>query len=221
VKESLQRLKLKYVDMITVHDVEFSDNLNIVINETVPSLRELQKEGLVRYVGISGYPLNVLLFVAQRVKLDYVLTYCHYNLQNTMLAEYIDAFEACGVGLISAAPIALRFFTKIGPPAWHPAKDEMKALVPQLNKYCDDAGTDIAKVAVQYSLRLPLAKNGRIACTLSGMAAPAEVDAAIECLDQEPNKGLVDKILKDLKPYHNYTWPSGNAEFEKLPGPPK
>jgi len=35
------------------------DNLDVVVNETIPALRELQKQGLVRYVGVSGYPLNV------------------------------------------------------------------------------------------------------------------------------------------------------------------
>lgn len=96
--------------MTSLHPVvtKYLESLDQVINETVPALRELQKEGKVRFVGVSGYPLNVppsltspsrffrspnqrkvLLYVAQRVKLDFVLTYCHYNLQNTLLEEYL------------------------------------------------------------------------------------------------------------------------------------
>lgn len=35
-------------------------DLNQIVAETIPALRKLQVEGLVRYVGISGYPLDAL-----------------------------------------------------------------------------------------------------------------------------------------------------------------
>ena len=41
----------EYIDLINVHDVEFSD-MNQVVNETLPALVELKKE---RYCGTCRY----------------------------------------------------------------------------------------------------------------------------------------------------------------------
>lgn len=51
VYESLDRLHIEYIDLINVHDVEFSD-MNQVVNETLPALVELKKE---RYCGTCRY----------------------------------------------------------------------------------------------------------------------------------------------------------------------
>lgn len=60
VETSLEYLQLDYVDLIQIHDIEFADNLDIVINGALVALEELKKEGKVRFIGFSGYPLNVL-----------------------------------------------------------------------------------------------------------------------------------------------------------------
>src|SRR5580693_6887328 len=44
VEESLSRMAMDYVDIIQAHDIEFGD-LEVVIHETVPALRKLQKAG--------------------------------------------------------------------------------------------------------------------------------------------------------------------------------
>lgn len=53
VDESLARLNVDYVDIVPCHDIEFGD-LDQVVNETVPALREVQAQGKVRYVGVSA-----------------------------------------------------------------------------------------------------------------------------------------------------------------------
>lgn len=45
VYESLDRLHIEYIDLINVHDVEFSD-MNQVVNETLPALVELKRKVL-------------------------------------------------------------------------------------------------------------------------------------------------------------------------------
>lgn len=57
---SLGYLGLDYVDVLQIHDVEFAENLDIVINETLPAVEEARKQGKTRFIGFSGYPLNVL-----------------------------------------------------------------------------------------------------------------------------------------------------------------
>src|SRR3569832_718008 len=51
---SLERLRTDHLDVILCHDVEFVD-LDYVVNETLPAVREQQKKGKVKFVGVSGY----------------------------------------------------------------------------------------------------------------------------------------------------------------------
>lgn len=60
IDTSLSYLGLEYVDIIQIHDVEFAENLDIVINETLPALEEARKQGKARFIGVTGYPLNIL-----------------------------------------------------------------------------------------------------------------------------------------------------------------
>lgn len=57
---SLGYLGLDYVDIIQIHDVEFADNLDIVVNETLPAVEQARAEGKAKFIGVSAYPLNVL-----------------------------------------------------------------------------------------------------------------------------------------------------------------
>jgi hypothetical protein len=56
VHESLARLGVNHIDLIQCHDIEFG-SLDQIAHETMPALRALQDMGLVRGVGITGYPL--------------------------------------------------------------------------------------------------------------------------------------------------------------------
>lgn len=64
---SLGYLGLDYVDVLQIHDVEFAPNLDVVVNETLPAVEEARKQGKVKYIGYSGYPLNVLKETALKV----------------------------------------------------------------------------------------------------------------------------------------------------------
>ena len=63
VHESLARLQLDYIDVIQIHDPEFAPSLDLVLAEVVPALRQLQLAGKVRYIGITGYPLEALKYL--------------------------------------------------------------------------------------------------------------------------------------------------------------
>ena len=60
VEESLGRLRTDHVDLIQCHDIEFGD-LSQIVEETLPALRGLQEKGLVRSVGVTGFPLSILI----------------------------------------------------------------------------------------------------------------------------------------------------------------
>ncbi len=60
VRDSMQRLGVDHIDLIQCHDIEFG-SLDQVAHEATPALRALQQAGLVRWVGVTGYPLPALL----------------------------------------------------------------------------------------------------------------------------------------------------------------
>ena len=47
--------------MKQVHDFEFlGDDMNILVNETLPALDSLRKSGKVKYIGINSYIIQKL-----------------------------------------------------------------------------------------------------------------------------------------------------------------
>src|SRR3954452_10810689 len=75
---SLHRMGTDHLDIILCHDIEFVD-MNQVVQETLPALRKAQKQGKVRFIGVSGYPMNIFRYVLDRADLDVVLSYNHYT----------------------------------------------------------------------------------------------------------------------------------------------
>jgi aryl-alcohol dehydrogenase-like predicted oxidoreductase len=97
VLRSLRRLGTPYLDLVYAHDVEFVSPAEVL--GAVRELRRLRDEdGLVRYVGISGFPVDRLVELAEMVEretgegLDAVLSYGHFTVQNRTLgkAELVD-----------------------------------------------------------------------------------------------------------------------------------
>lgn len=64
-----------------MHDVEFSETLDPVINEALPALEELRTEGKIRFIGVTGYPLNVLKQAILRApgRLDVILYFFSFK----------------------------------------------------------------------------------------------------------------------------------------------
>lgn len=92
VLRSLKRLHTSYLDLVYCHDVEFVSPAEVLA--AVKELRRLRDEdGVVRYVGISGYPVDVLCELAEMIKretgegVDAVMSYCHCTIQNHRLVE--------------------------------------------------------------------------------------------------------------------------------------
>ena len=84
-KQSLDNLQLPYVDLIQVHDCEFSGSIDQIVKKVLPTLLEFKKEGKARYIGITSYNLGVLKKIVQLSApgtIDTVLTYGRCNLVN-------------------------------------------------------------------------------------------------------------------------------------------
>src|SRR4051794_14115299 len=146
---SLHRMGVEYLDIILCHDIEFVD-MRQIVDETLPALRKIQQHGKVRCVGISGYPMHIFKWVLERADLDVILSYNHYTLQNTMLAELVPLLKARGVGIMNAAPFSARLLTNAALPTWHKATPEVRRICKQAADHCAARDVDIAQLALQF-----------------------------------------------------------------------
>jgi L-galactose dehydrogenase len=206
IERSLARMQVDHVDLIQAHDIEFA-SLDQIVNETVPALRKLQESGKARWVGVTGLPLNSLKFVVERTPIDTILSYCHYELNDTALLSLIPLLQKRGVGVISASPLGMGLLSNRGAPDWHPAPPRVRELCARAAAHCAARGASIEKLAVQYAVAQPA-----IATTLVGSASPVNMSRNIDWVDEPLDPALLDEVLEILRPIHDVTWPSGRPE---------
>ncbi len=203
---SLHRMGVDYLDIVLCHDIEFVD-MKQIVDETLPALRKIQQAGKVRFVGISGYPMNIFRYVLDRVELDVILSYNHYTLQNTMLADLVPYLKSKGVGIMNAAPFSARLLTNTTLPPWHKATPEVRAICRQAAQHCEANGVDIAQLALQYSIA-----NPDLATCIVGSANPENVRKWSAWADLPINQKLLGEVLDILRPIHNWFYIEGKPE---------
>lgn len=193
VYESMERLNVDYIDLINVHDIEFTD-LQKVAEETLPALVELKKKGIVGHVGITDLQPENLKWVIEHSEegtVESVLNFCHYCLNDELLVDFLDFFEERGIGVINASPLSMGLLSERGAPDWHPAPEALKEACTRAAQYCKEKGYPIEKLAVQYSTSL----NPRIATTLFSSANPQNVLKNIQFV----NEPMDEQFVKEVK----------------------
>jgi L-galactose dehydrogenase len=195
-----------YIDLIQCHDIEFG-SLNQVVNETIPALRQVQKQGKVRFIGITGLPLKIFRYVLERTEVDTILSYCRYILNDTALADLVPNLQKKEVGIINASPLGMGLLTNQGAPDWHPASDDIKEACARAAAHCRERGVDIAKLAMQFALA-----NPNIHTTLVGTANPDNIRKNVEWVEEPIDQKLLSEVQAILEPIHHKTWPSGRPE---------
>lgn len=206
VDVSLHRLGVDYLDIMLCHDIEFVD-MQQIIDVTLPALRKVQRQGKVRFIGISGYPMKIFRYVLDQTDLDVVLSYNHYTLQNTMLADLLPYLQAKGVGVMNAAPFSARLLTNAPLPPWHKATPEVRTICRQAAERCSARGVDIAQLALQFSIA-----NPEMATCIVGSANPDNVRLWAKWAKQPIDQELLREVLEILKPIHNWHYVEGRPE---------
>jgi L-galactose dehydrogenase len=206
VDESLARLGVGHVDFIQVHDMEFGD-IDQIVSETIPALREVQKAGKARFVGITCLPLKLFPLVMDRVQVDQIQSYCHHCLNDTSLADLLPYLKAKKVGIFNSAPLAMRLLSNEGPPDWHPAPPVLKQKCAEAAEYCRRRGADLGRLALQFALA-----NPDIHTHIVGTASASRVTQNITDAATPLDPDLLAGVQGILAPVHNLTWPSGLPE---------
>ena len=195
---SLERMKVDHLDIVLCHDLEFVD-MSQIVEETLPALRRQVEKGKVRYVGVSGYPMKMFRYILDHADIDVLLTYNHYTLQNDMALQLVPICQKKKVGLINAAPFSARLLTSAELPQWHKATPEVRRVAKMAADHCAAAGTDIAKLALQFAIA-----NPDFATCVTGSANPQRIGQWMDWATEPLDETLLKEVFKILQPIHNW-----------------
>ena len=98
---SLKRLDREIIDLYFLHRVD----PNIPIEESVGALADLQKEGKIRYIGVSNVTVEQLKRAQSVAKIDAVQN--AFNFQDRRYQEVVDYSKEEGMAFIAHTPVAV------------------------------------------------------------------------------------------------------------------
>jgi L-galactose dehydrogenase len=207
VDVSLHRLGTDHIDIMLCHDIEFVP-MQQIVDETIPALRKIQRQGKVRFIGFSGYPMKIFRFTLDQTDVDVALSYNQYTLQNTRFAdEIVPLLKQRGVGAMNAGPFSARLLTNAPLPKWLKEPEEVKAAARQAAALCEKKGSDIAKLALQFSCA-----NPDIATTVAGSANPENIQKWAKWLAEPVDEQLLREVLEIFRPVKNIGHKEGLPE---------
>ncbi len=198
VDVSLHRLGTDHLDIALCHDIEFVP-MQQIVDETLPALKEVQKQGKVRYIGFSGYPQKIFKFIIDQIDVDCVLSYNQYTLQNTrFMDETVPYLQSKGVGVMNGGPFSARLLTDAPLPAWLKEPESVKEAARNVSLLCRERGSDIAKCALQFSIA-----NPAITTTIAGSANPENIRKWAQWAAEPIDAALLEEILHLFQPVKN------------------
>jgi D-threo-aldose 1-dehydrogenase len=169
VEDSLQRMGMAYLDVAFVHDccaVCHGDNypkiLRQVIDEAIPELQKMKREGLIRAIGLGVNDVQVCLDVLKETDLDCLLLAGRYTLvDHSGFAELLPICEQRGIriaigGVFNSGILAtgvrgndkLLFNYDSAPAAWVECVRAIEAV-------CDAFKVPLRAAALQFPLAHP------------------------------------------------------------------
>jgi D-threo-aldose 1-dehydrogenase len=205
VEDSLQRLGLARLDAVFVHDCDAPTHgeraaavRRQVIDEALPALRALAKEGLVGAVGLGVNDVAIVLDVLRETDLDVLLLAGRYTLLDpSALPAVLPACRARGVrvalgGVFNSGLLATG--TRGGGVArfdYAPAAADRVARTARLEAVCDAHGVPLRAAALQFALAHPA-----VDMVLVGARSAAEWQDAV-AMAQHPVPPAFWRTLRD------------------------
>ena len=203
MENSLKMLGVDYVDLYQIHGW----NPEYPIEESIETMRLLQKQGKTRFIGVSNFNAHQMSKALQTAK----FTSCQprYNMFDREIErEDIDFCKQFGIGILAHSPLAKGLLTgKYSPDFQFPADDERSnyhrfqgklftqylAVADDLKQIAYQKGINLVQLSIAWALRLPA-----ISCVLVGAKTPDQVRdhavAATIILSNDELK-MINKIL--------------------------
>ena len=172
--------------------MEFVDVFRQIVDEAIPTMREIQQSGKARFIGITGLQLKVMTIPSPSVRRSTpLLSYCRYNLLFNDMDDLLTDFASQRkIGLINASPVHMGVLPERGAPAWHPAPKEVwQAGAAHRGRLRTPRNKKVGDIALRFCLGHPYA-----ATTLVGMSTVEHVERNIAALECEPPADLIAEI---------------------------
>lgn len=210
--ESMARLGVDYIDIVHLHDFEYQGGAHTesAFSEGFPALAKLKEEGVIGNVGAGIYPLALWQRVIAEAPVDAILTHNHYCINDTRGLELVEPCRAKDIGLINASPFASGLLTGGSVADWHPADAEERARFAEATAFCEEQGTTIAKLALQFAcFRSPFHT------TLFSTSRTSSLLRNLEWSRSAYDPSLVEEVRKILGSIVGKQW-NYDAGVEKL-----
>ncbi|KAJ3892566.1 Aldo/keto reductase [Lentinula edodes] len=155
------------------------------ILDAFAELRKMKEKGLIRSIGITGYPVATLLRLALLIfhnppyePIDVLLSYSHISLQNSTFAEFVPHFRrrAKVKQLVAASPFSMGLLTP-SIPHWHPAPEGLRKAVTKAR--AEYGGDGFIDAALAYSIRRCGPEDLDVPLVV-GVSTPAEVHKCVQ-----------------------------------------
>lgn len=191
------------------------------IVDAFDELKKMKEQGLIRAIGLTGYPLPVLLRLGRLVAAkgnppDIIMSYAHWNLQNHAFDVYAPLFRETGAKeLLTASPLNMGYLTP-SPPSWHPASTEMIAFKDEnLIPMCREWPGGLPNVALGYALAKTSGAMAGVPL-VTGFSRTREVHEAVavwrevENGSSEARKSQENVVIEALREagWENHSWRS-------------
>lgn len=200
---SLARLGVEYLDIVHLHDFDYQDQVHAdrALDEGLQTLLDLKAEGRIGAVGAGIYAMDLWKRTLIEAPLDVILTHNHYTLADMRLVELLPLAAAKGVGVINASPFASGLLTGRPAPGWHPVTPEEFAPFRRAAEFCQERGTSLPRVAMQFASR-----NPDVATTMFSSASPESVRRSVRWASEPVDPEFVAGVQRILEPIMHRQW---------------
>ena len=193
VEESLNRLKLDYLDIALVHDPD--EHMQLALEESFPALLDLKSQGVVRSVGAGMNHCEPLIDFANKVDLDCFLVAGRYTLLDQSAAQ--ELFPIClekNISLILGGPynsgiLADPKFNSNSTYFYQKAPKGILKKARSINDICNRQNVPLKAAALQFGLM-----NSAVTSVIPGVRSVSEVIENFEMLSIDIDPQFWDEL---------------------------
>jgi D-threo-aldose 1-dehydrogenase len=196
VAESLERLGLKRLQLVYLHDPEKMTFAEATApGGAVEALVQLRKDGVIDHLGVAGGPIDLMRQYLAMGVFEAVISHNRYTLVEQSAEPLLNDAAQRGIAFVNAAPYGGGMLVK-GPDVvpkycYQPVSAATLDRVREMQRLCASYDVPLAAAALQFSLR-----ESRIASTIVGISEPERVEQTLRLAEWS----IPNKLWEDLEP---------------------
>ncbi len=200
VKDSLKRLRTDYIDLYQLHGGTIEDPTE----ETIEAFEELQKEGLIKYYGLSSIRPNVIRTFLEKSSIVSVMM--PYNLLDRRPEEMMPLFAEKNVSIVTRGSVAKGLLTNkvqtVREDYLDYSAQEVKELLENIKSKLLESEKDrsLNEIALQFNLANPI-----VASVVVGASSIAHVKSNAQATKAKPLSSEELQFLQTITKRNQYT----------------